>query len=145
MTSLTSSPSCAFGEGHGYAARGRFLIIHHLCVQDARYTLRGIFLAGGIVTFRAIDRVFREVSLLPRTCSHPLFSLFLSLSFIRFFFFSTFSVSTSCFSVTKTARDRDLCRCTVPFSRIFFKLLEIEEGGGGTNDRGYRNIFERGI
>lgn len=141
MTSLTSSPSCAFGEGHGYAARGRFLIIHHLCVQDARYTLRGIFLAGGIVTFRAIDRVFREVSLLPRTCSHPLFSLFLSLSFIRFFFFSTFS--TSCFSVTKTARD--LCRCTVPFSRIFFKLLEIEEGGGGTNDRGYRNIFERGI
>lgn len=39
----------------------------------------------------------------------------------------------------------DLCRCTVPFSRIFFKLLEIEEGGGGTNDRGYRNIFERGI
>lgn len=25
----------------------------------------------------------------------------------------------------------DLCRCTVPFSRIFFKLLEIEEGGRG--------------
>lgn len=145
MTSLTSSPSCAFGEGHGYAARGRFLIIHHLCVQDARYTLRGIFLAGGIVTFRAIDRVFREVSLLPRTCSHPLFSLFLSLSFIRFFFFFNFLHLLFLGHENDLLLEIDLCRCTVPFSRIFFKLLEIEEGGGGTNDRGYRNIFERGI
>lgn len=142
MTSLTSSPSCAFGEGHGYAARGRFLIIHHLCVQDARYTLRGIFLAGGIVTFRAIDRVFREVSLLPRTCSHPLFSLFLSLvSDSSFFQLSPSPPPVSRSRKRSVARDR----CTVPFSRIFFKLLEIEEGGGGTNDRGYRNIFERGI
>lgn len=70
-----------------------------------------------------------------------------SLSCIRFFFFSTFSVSTSCFSVTKTiCCSRSTCvDAQFPSRAFFFKLLEIEEGGGGTNDRGYRNIFERGI
>lgn len=147
MTSLTSSPSCAFGEGHGYAARGRFLIIHHLCVQDARYTLRGIFLAGGIVTFRAIDRVFRESLVIAAHVQPSTFFPFsLSLFYQILLFFNFLRLHLLFLGhENDLLLEIDLCRCTVPFSRIFFKLLEIEEGGGGTNDRGYRNIFERGI
>lgn len=68
------------------------------------------------------------------------FSLSLFYQILLFFQLSPPPVSRS-----RKRLEIDLCRCTVPFSRIFFKLLEIEEGGGGTNDRGYRNIFERGI
>lgn len=67
------------------------------------------------------------------------FSLSLFYQILLFFQLSPSPVSRS--RKRSVARDR----CTIPFSRIFFKLLEIEEGGGGTNDRGYRNIFERGI
>lgn len=109
-----------------------------MCPRCALYTLRGIFLAGGIVTFRAIDRVFREASLLPRTCNHQLFPLFsLSLFYrILFLFFLTFSISY--LSITRTIRD--LSRSMHAEFRIrFFQITR--DRGRRTNDRGYRNIL----
>lgn len=101
-----------------------------MCPRCALYTLRGIFLAGGIVTFRAIDRVFREASLLPRTCNHQLFPLFsLSLSLLSDSFSFLFNFLHLLFVDHKNgSRSVTIDARRVPHS-LFFKLREIEGEG----------------
>ena len=139
---MTSSPSCALGEGHGYAARGRFLIIHHLCVQDARYIRFAEFFSPGESLLFELSTEFFER---PRYCraraTINFFAFFLSLSLslfyrILFLFFLTFSISY--LSITRTIRD--LSRSMHAEFRIrFFQITR--DRGRRTNDRGYRNIL----